>query len=78
MAGQAYGVSNVAVELGTARWLVAGAANPFGKMDCGAADLFGKNGLVCGAAKSRTKAASPRAIAAVTILPDLPLRENVR
>jgi len=36
MAGQAYGVSNVAVEVGSARWLVAGAANPFGKMDCGA------------------------------------------
>ena len=36
MAGQTYGVSNVAVEVGTARWLVAGVANPFGKTDCGA------------------------------------------
>src|SRR5215472_16118214 len=64
MAGQAYGVSNVAVEVGSARWLVAGAANPFGKMDCGAvrrirlakwtAVRCGKsvrqNGLRCGAA----------------------------
>jgi hypothetical protein len=36
MAGRAYGVSNVAVEVGTARWLVAGAVNPFGKTVCGA------------------------------------------
>ena len=80
MAGQAYGVSNVSVEVGTA---VAGGrcGESVWETDCGAVRqirLAKWTAVRCGAAKSQTKAASPQAIAAVTILAGLPLRESVR